>query len=76
MFKRPIKLSQCPMCDSREIREIVEDRVYQKPGEKVVVVPNVPREKCFSCGEQFFDQDSFGVIEAFFEKKKKKTATG
>ncbi len=62
------------MCESCEIREIVEDRVYEKNGKKVIV-PNVPREKCFSCGEQFFDQDSFEVIEAFFENKKK-AATG
>ena len=58
------------MCDSPEIREIIEDRTYEKEGEKVIV-PNVPREKCFSCGEQFFDQTSFEVIETFFEDKKK-----
>ncbi|MBI4041636.1 MAG: YgiT-type zinc finger protein [Deltaproteobacteria bacterium] len=75
MFKKPIKLTQCPMCGSSEIREIVEDRVYEKLGKKVVV-PDVPREKCFSCGEQFFDQDSFEVIESFFGKNKKKVATG
>lgn len=62
------------MCDSKEIREVIEDRIYEKNGKKVTV-PNVPREKCFSCGEQFFDQDSFEVIEAFFEGKKK-TAAG
>jgi len=74
MTKRPIKLTQCPMCESSEIREIIEDRVYEKNGRKIIV-PSVPREKCFSCGEQFFDQGSFEVIESFFEDKKK-TATG
>jgi YgiT-type zinc finger domain-containing protein len=75
MSKRPIKLIECPMCESSEIRIIIEDRSYKKPGEKRVVVPNVPREKCFSCGEQFFDQDSFEVIESFFENQNK-TASG
>ena len=50
MSKRPIKLTRCPMCHGKKIREIVEDRVYEKQGKKVIV-PNVPREKCFSCGE-------------------------
>ena len=74
MAKQPIKLTRCPMCDSKKIREITEDRIYEKNGKKIIV-PAVPREKCFSCGEQFFDQTSFEVIETFFENKKK-AATG
>ena len=74
MAKQPSKLIQCPMCDSTNIKYIVEDRTYKKNGKKIIV-PAVPREKCFSCGEQFFDQNSFEIIEAFFENTKK-TATG
>ena len=71
MQNKSLKLTKCPFCNSSNFKEIIEDRVYEKQGKKVVV-PNVPREKCFSCGEQFFGPVACQIIDDFFEKKEKK----
>lgn len=60
-------LTQCLSCDSPKIKYVIEDRVYIKDGKKIVI-PKVPHEKCFSCGERFFGPDSYEVIEPFQEK--------
>lgn len=69
MTKRTVKLTKCPMCKSSKIKYIVEDRIY-KHKHGVTKIPNVPRQKCFSCGEQFFGPESYDVINAFSGKKK------
>ena len=61
------------MCDSSDIKYVIDDRVY-KLKDGIVRIPNVPRNKCFSCGEQFFGPESYEVINAFSGKKK--AATG
>lgn len=68
-MKRNIKLTQCPMCDSANIKYVIEDRVYTVRND-IVRIPNVPRNKCFSCGEQFFGPESYEVINSFSIKKK------
>lgn len=69
MARNTIILKRCPVCDSSKIKQIVEDRVYFHKHKKIEI-PNVPREKCFSCGEQFFGPDSYDVINAYRNKKK------
>lgn len=57
------------MCESKNIKHIVEDRVYKQKG-SITRIPSVPRNKCFSCGEQFFSSESYDVINAHPSKKK------
>ena len=73
MVQRTIKLTTCPMCGSANIKYVIEDRVYKVKND-IVRIPNVPRNKCFSCGEQFFGPESYEVINSFSIKKK--TAVG
>lgn len=60
-------LGKCPDCDSPKIKDVIEDRVYIKDGKKIVI-PKVPHEKCFACGERFFGPESYEVIEPYQEK--------
>lgn len=57
------------MCNSSDIKYVIEDRVY-KLKDGIVRIPDVPKNKCFSCGEQFFGPESYEVINAFSSKKK------
>lgn len=58
------------MCGSDDIESIIGDRTYTVRNRKFVI-KNVPHEKCNACGEKFFDQTSYDVINHFYEKKRK-----
>ena len=64
------QLTQCLSCGSKKIKHIVKDRTYFNKNGKKIVIPKIPHEKCFSCGERFFGSDSFDIIEPFLEKNR------
>lgn len=65
-----IKLAgQCLSCDSPNIKDVAEDRMYTRGG-VTMIVPRVPHEKCFNCGEKTFDKTSYDYIDNFFVRKK------
>ena len=47
-------LGRCPSCDSSNIKDVIENRTYTNKDGKKFVIPKVPHEKCFACGERFF----------------------
>ncbi|HBQ20441.1 MAG: hypothetical protein A2Z91_04995 [Deltaproteobacteria bacterium GWA2_38_16] len=61
-------LGRCPDCDSPNIKDVIEDRP-SFPGGKKIIIPNVPHEKCFDCGERSYDHNSMVYMEAFLAKK-------
>ncbi len=69
MVKEIFKLKRCPSCYSSKIRWVIEDRIYVHENKKMRI-PNVPREKCFSCWEHFFGPVSYKIINAYRNKKK------
>jgi YgiT-type zinc finger domain-containing protein len=52
----------CPTCGSRKIK-LVEGDYIAVAGDKRIVVPNVRRHECPSCGEVLLDYDAVKQIE-------------
>ncbi len=64
-----MQLKKCPICGSPKIRRICEEFKATVQGKKMVI-PNVERQKCSSCGEEFFDHASNEKLDAFRRKRK------
>jgi YgiT-type zinc finger domain-containing protein len=63
------KLKKCPVCGSTKIHLIREEFKAIVQGKKMVI-PYVERQKCFSCGEEFFDHKSNENLDAFRQKRR------
>jgi YgiT-type zinc finger domain-containing protein len=64
-----MQLKKCPLCGSPKIQRINEDFKAVIHGKKRAI-PDVERQKCFSCGEEFFDHTSNEKLDAFRRKSK------
>jgi len=64
-----MQLKKCPMCGSSKIRIICEEFKAVVRGKKMAI-PNIERQKFFSCGEEFFDHASNTKLDAFRQKRK------
>ena len=64
-----MQLKKCPVCGSPKIRLISEEFKAIVRGKKMTI-PDVERQKCFSCGEEFFDHASNEKLDAFRRKSK------
>jgi YgiT-type zinc finger domain-containing protein len=68
-----IKLSSCPICGSKDFREVVED-VFFPAGGKNYKVPALKHYRCFNCGERIFDLEAGEKIDQYCLKKKLRRA--
>jgi YgiT-type zinc finger domain-containing protein len=59
-----MQLKKCPACGSPKIRRSCEEFKATIHGKKLVI-PDIERQKCFSCGEEFFDHASNEKLDAF-----------
>jgi YgiT-type zinc finger domain-containing protein len=64
-----MQLKKCPICGSSKIRQICEEFKVTIQGKKMAI-PDVERQKCNSCGEEFFDHASNEKLDAFRRKRK------
>ena len=57
-------LTRCPNCGSRNIRR--ERKPFRaRVGARVVIVPNIEREICPDCKEEFFDREANIAIDTY-----------
>ncbi len=63
-----MKLSRCPICESERIKVITGELTFQTH-EGQTTIPNVKRQKCLSCGEEFFDHQANLVLDRYRCKK-------
>ena len=66
-------LRRCPSCAAREIHR-VRKTFRARVGTRIVTIPNLEREVCLNCKEEFFDRDANIAIDAFCFGKKQKRA--
>jgi YgiT-type zinc finger domain-containing protein len=59
-----MKINDCPMCGSKKLKVVSGKMVFQTP-QGNVAIPRVTRQRCESCGEQFFDHESNKVLEQY-----------
>lgn len=67
-----MRLSCCPICESKRMK-IVKGKISFQTPEGEIIVPNVTRQKCLACGEEFFDHKANLVLDEY--RRKKKTIT-
>ena len=66
-------LTRCPSCGSRSIHRVRKPfRVRLKT--RIIVVPDVEREICPVCREEFFDREANIAIDAYCFGKSRKRA--
>lgn len=66
-------LTRCPSCGSRAIRR-VQKPFRARVGTRVVAVPNLEREICAECKEEFFDREANIAIDAYCFGKSRQRA--
>ena len=66
-------LTRCPSCGSRTIRR-VQKPFRARVGTRVVTVPNLEREICAECKEEFFDREANIAIDAYCFGKSRQRA--
>lgn len=59
-----MQLKICPNCNSRKIKILMGTMTFQT-AKGAVTVPNVTREKCENCGEEFFDHAANAVLDQY-----------
>lgn len=59
-----MKLTTCPICASRKIKVSTGAITFQA-AKGVVSIPNVKREKCENCGEEFFDHVANVILDQY-----------
>lgn len=64
-----MRLSCCPICKSKKMKIVKGKISFQTPKGKTIV-PNVTRQKCLTCGEEFFDHQANLVLDEYRCKKK------
>ena len=64
-----MRLSGCPICESKKMK-IVKGEVRFQTHKGEIVVPDVTRQKCLACGEEFFDHQANLVLDAYRRKNK------
>jgi len=64
-----MKLTTCPNCASRKIKAFTGAMTFPTP-QGVVTIPNVTREKCANCGEEFFDHAANAVLDQYRSSSK------
>jgi YgiT-type zinc finger domain-containing protein len=70
---KSITLTRCPRCGSRNIRH--ERKSFRaRVGTRVIVVPDIEREICPDCKEEFFDREANIAIDAYCFGKKRQHA--
>jgi YgiT-type zinc finger domain-containing protein len=70
---RTSTLRRCPSCGSRRIRRMKKS-FRAKVGTRTVTIPDLEREICPVCKEEFFDREANTVIDAYCFGKNKKRA--
>lgn len=66
-------LTRCPSCGSRTIRR-VRKPFRAQVGTRTVVIPDLEREICPECKEEFFDREANIVIDAYCFGKNRQRA--
>lgn len=59
-----MKITICPICDSNKIRTVTGEISFQTPDGKIVI-PKITRQKCYDCGEEFFDHEANKVLDRY-----------
>lgn len=59
-----MKLSRCPICESKKMKIVNGEISFQTP-EGEVIVPNITRQRCLSCGEEFFNHQANLALDEF-----------
>lgn len=65
-----MELVQCPLCDAKPLRWTTSPYVVKSRGQ-TRTIPNVRRQKCISCGEEFFDEVANRVLDRYRGKRKR-----
>lgn len=66
-------LTRCPSCGSRNIRR-VHKPFRARVGTRTVAIPDLEREVCPDCKEEFFDRESNITIDAYCFGKSRQRA--
>ena len=61
---KAIELRACPNCGSRSIKR-VRKSFRAKLKARLIIVPDVEREICPECKEEYFDRDANIAIDAY-----------
>lgn len=61
-------LSFCPICESKKLK-IVKGEICFQTHKAKIVIPNVTRQKCLDCGEEFFDHQANLILDKYRCKK-------
>ncbi len=70
---RTSTLTRCPSCGSRRIRRV--RKIFRaRVGTRIVAVPDLERETCPDCKEEFFDREANIAIDAYCFGKSRKRA--
>lgn len=63
-------LKQCLTCDSPNINYVVENRIYDHAGKKIIV-PNVPHEHCLDCDDRFFGPEACEILDFYLPRSQR-----
>jgi YgiT-type zinc finger domain-containing protein len=59
-----MNLKKCPLCGSLKIKQVQEE-FKARVGKRTIVIPSVKRQKCASCGEEFFDREANIILDRY-----------
>lgn len=72
-MKTAVSLVRCPRCGSRNIRRVTKS-FHARVGTRQVTIPNIEREICADCKEEFFDREANIAIDEYCFGRKRKRA--
>ncbi|MBI5482617.1 MAG: YgiT-type zinc finger protein [Deltaproteobacteria bacterium] len=58
-----LKIATCLACGRRTLKRESGPFTFKVRGRELTV-PDLPRRRCTSCGETFFDRESHGVLDS------------
>lgn len=64
-----MKFSCCPICGANMIKVVSGKISFQTPRGKIIV-PNITRQKCFACNEEFFNHQANLILDEYRCRKK------
>jgi YgiT-type zinc finger domain-containing protein len=59
-----MKLKKCPACGSADLREVTST-FNARVGKKTINIPAVSRQRCASCGEEYFGHEANAVLDGY-----------
>ena len=67
-----MNIKTCPLCGSAKIKQ-VRGEFKARTGKRIIIIPSVQRQRCDSCGEEFFDREANALLDIYRNPPGKRT---